>query len=82
MPNIKVIEPDVYTNEDVVARLERLLELAKSGNLTDYMMVYYQDREPGFSHSYRSFKKDGLVGLMMIMISNFCLAQYELEGQE
>lgn len=78
----KIVEPPEYSNEDCIKRLELLLAKAKAGKITDYFMVYFDEREHGFSHSYRGHKKSALMGLMFVLMTQIATNTYELEPQD
>lgn len=55
--------------EDPVRKLTQVLELAKKGELTDFVMVYMRrsDPEPWIKHSYSQRSRMKIIGAIEIM---------------
>jgi len=46
---MKLVDIKKADNEDLIPRLEKLLEYAKEARLHDFACVYYLDDEPSFT---------------------------------
>lgn len=65
---------------DLVPRLERILQLTKEGKITDFLCVYYNENEPSFSHSFKEKGRLRLIALMQIMLQNL-ISKIVIEDQ-
>lgn len=79
---MELIQHPASSVEDLVARLENILSLAKEGKITDYLMVYLDKDGPGFSHSYRMDKQLKILGLLNVMAVQFASHQFVMTGEE
>lgn len=64
---MKLVDIKKADNEELIPRLEKLLEYAKENRLHDFACVYYLDDEPSFTHSYRVANKIRLIGHLMVL---------------
>lgn len=68
MTELKLVNIKHFDSEDIVTRLERLLNLAKEDRLHDFACVYFLDDEPSYTHSYRVTNRIRLIGHLTILL--------------
>lgn len=64
---MKLVNINAHDTEDLVPRLERILDLAKEGRVTDFASVYFQDGEPSYAVSYRSANRVKMLGMAVVL---------------
>lgn len=64
---IKIISIKKHDTDDLVPRLERILELARENRLCDFAAVYYLNDEPSFTLSYRARSRIRLIGHLEVL---------------
>jgi len=65
---MKLVDIKKADNDDLIPRLEALLNYAKENRLNDFACVYYLDDEASFTHSYRTKNKIRLIGHLVVLI--------------
>jgi len=66
----KVVNIKVDDIEDLVPRLETMLDMAKKGLLTDFVAVYDLGGEPSFTISYRSRNRFRVIGMLQTVLQH------------
>jgi hypothetical protein len=76
---MKTIEPLVkHDTEDLVQKLESLLEMAKKGEIINFASIYFSTQgEPHMTVSYRERDRYRVVGLLTIL-TNELASKFEI----